>query len=68
MNTVFQQETEKFNKLLAIVMKSLEDVGRAVQGVIVMSEELEKVGCVWKSARPIHSLLPLIKTSRALHE
>lgn len=44
MNTVFQQETEKFNKLLLLVVKSLSDVQKAVKGEVVMSEELEKVG------------------------
>ncbi len=44
MNTVFQQEVEKFNRLLAVVKKSLDDVQKAVKGVVVMSDELEKVG------------------------
>jgi dynein heavy chain len=44
MNTVFQQEIEKFNRLLAVVKKSLDDVQKAVKGVVVMSDELEKVG------------------------
>jgi len=38
---VLQQELEKFNRLLAKMRRTLIDIDLAVQGFIVMSEELD---------------------------
>jgi dynein heavy chain len=43
MNTVLVQEVARYNKLLACVKKSLQDLRKALVGMMVMTKELEKV-------------------------
>nr|CAD7443931.1 unnamed protein product [Timema bartmani] len=43
MNTVLRQELIRFNRLIEVVKDTLVNVGKAVQGLTVMSAELEEV-------------------------
>lgn len=41
LSTVLLQEVERFNKLLKVMSSSLTDLVKAIQGLIVMSEQLD---------------------------
>jgi dynein heavy chain len=43
MNTVVQQEVIRYNRLLKIVNSSLNDLLKALKGLVVMSESLESL-------------------------
>ena len=76
MNTVLIQEAIRFNKLLTVLHSSLSDLIKALKGLVVMSEELEKasnslfdnqVPDMWtKAAYP--SLKPLAAWTMDLQE
>jgi len=64
---VLQQEMDRFNKLIKVVKRSLVDIGKAIQGLVVMSAELDlmfnamlinAVPEIWKKAA-YPSLKPL---------
>lgn len=67
MNTVIMQEVIKYNKLLILCKKSLEDLLKAIKGLVVMSTELEEMSIsifnnqvpkLWAS-KSYPSLMPL---------
>ena len=41
LTTVLQQEVERFNKLLQVIIISLQTLMKAIEGVVVMSEQME---------------------------
>jgi len=43
LTTVLVQEMEKFNRLLRVMRVSLEDLDKAVHGIVLMSSELDKM-------------------------
>lgn len=53
MNTVLVQELNRFNNLTGVIKSSLKDIQKAVKGLMVMSEELEKVfGALFNGKTP----------------
>jgi len=70
LNTVLIQEGIRYNKLLAVIKGSLMDLLKAVKGLVVMSETLEKMSLslytnavpqLW-AAKAYPSLKPLGKS------
>lgn len=43
LSTVLVQEIERFNKLLKVIFKSLNELKKAIEGIVVMSDETEAV-------------------------
>jgi len=43
LTTVLQQEVERFNKLLQVIINSLETLMKAIEGLVVMSEQMELI-------------------------
>ena len=43
MNTVLQQEAQRFSRLLSVMSNSLNQILKAIKGLVVMSEPLEKM-------------------------
>lgn len=43
MNTVLVQELIRYNRLIEKMVQTLMDVKKALKGLVVMSEELEKL-------------------------
>lgn len=53
LNVVLLQEIERYNQLLTVIKSSLEDLKRAILGLVVMSNELEEAfTCIYETRVP----------------
>jgi dynein heavy chain len=43
LSTVLVQEMQRFNKLLSVMGRTLVDIKKAIEGIIVMSQELDSM-------------------------
>jgi len=43
MNTVLMQELFRYNRLLKVMQESLVNLQKGIKGLVVLSEELEKI-------------------------
>lgn len=60
LNTVIMQEAIRYNKLLKVISDSLKDLLKALKGLVVMSEALEKM-----SRSLFSNLVPVMWASKA---
>ncbi len=44
MNTVLFQEVIRYNRMLVVMKDSLINLKKGIKGIVVLSEELEKLG------------------------
>ena len=53
LNVVLLQEIERYNALLDMIRKQLQDLDRGIQGLVVMSNELEEIfTCIFDARVP----------------
>ncbi|XP_049825072.1 dynein axonemal heavy chain 2-like [Aethina tumida] len=53
LDVVLLQEIQRYNKLLIKIKTSLEELGKAIEGFVVMSSELEDIfNCIYEARVP----------------
>lgn len=67
LSTVLLQEIERFNKLLVVIHVSLNDLCKAIQGLVVMSAELEGVYMSFMDNTVIHILFSLNSLKKTMY-